>query len=136
MSNDASSPARLLREARTIAVVGLSADPDKPSHEVAAYLQAHGYRIVPVNPKGGVILGEQVFPDLASVPVPVDLVDVFRPPAACPEVARQAVATKARVLWLQLGIVSAEAERIAREGGLEVVMDHCTLIEHRRLSGG
>ncbi len=135
MSTDPSMMARILGESRTIAVVGLSADPDKPSHEVASYLQAQGYRIVPVNPKGGVILGEQVYPELAAVPFPIDVVDVFRPPAACPDVARQAVAIKARVLWLQLGIASVEAERIANEGGLEVVMDRCMLIEHRRLPG-
>ena len=134
MNTDPSLEARILRESRTIAVVGLSADPDKPSHEVAAYLQSRGYRIVPVNPKGGTILGEAVWPDLASIPFPVDVVDVFRPPAACPEVARQAVAIGARFLWLQLGIVSEEAARIAREGGLGVVMDRCMLIEHQKFS--
>ena len=134
MNTDPSLEARILRESRTIAVVGLSADPDKPSHEVAAYLQSRGYRIVPVNPKGGTILGEAVWPDLASIPFPVDVVDVFRPPAACPEVARQAVAIGARFLWLQLGIVSEEAARIAREGGLGVVMDRCMLIEHQKCS--
>ncbi|OIR09332.1 hypothetical protein GALL_85650 [mine drainage metagenome] len=134
MNTDPSLEGRILRESRTIAVVGLSADPDKPSHEVAAYLQSRGYRIVPVNPKGGTILGEAVWPDLASIPFPVDVVDVFRPPAACPEVARQAVAIGARFLWLQLGIVSEEAARIAREGGLGVVMDRCMLIEHQKCS--
>jgi predicted CoA-binding protein/LmbE family N-acetylglucosaminyl deacetylase len=87
---------RILREARTIAVVGLSADPEKPSHEVAAYLQAQGYRIIPVNPRGGVILGETVYADLRAVPEPIDLVDVFRPAAACLEVARGAVAVRAK----------------------------------------
>ena len=134
MNTDPSLEGRILRESRTIAVVGLSADPDKPSHEVAAYLQSRGYRIVPVNPKGGTILGEAVWPDLASIPFPVDVVDVFRPPAACPDVAGQAVAIGARFLWLQLGIVSEEAARIAREGGLGVVMDRCMLIEHQKCS--
>lgn len=134
MNTDPSLEARILRESRTIAVVGLSADPDKPSHEVAAYLQSRGYRIVPVNPKGGTILGEAVWPDLAAIPFPVDVVDVFRPPAACPDVARQAVAIGARFLWLQLGIVSEEAAGIARAGGLGVVMDRCMLIEHQKRS--
>jgi len=125
----------ILSSAKTIAVVGCSADPAKASHEVAAYLQAMGYRIVPVNPRGGTILGETVYPDLTAVPVPVDLVDVFRPPAECADVARQAVAIGAKALWLQLGIVNEEAARLAREGGLAVVMDRCTLIEHRRLLG-
>jgi predicted CoA-binding protein len=124
---------RILREARTIAVVGLSADPEKPSHEVAAYLQAQGYRIIPVNPRGGVILGETVYADLRAVPEPIDLVDVFRPAAACLEVARGAVAVRAKALWLQLGIVNDEAAAFARAAGLAVVMDRCTLREHRRL---
>ena len=95
-----------------------------------------GYRMVPVSPRGGVILGETVYPDLASIPFPVDLVDVFRPPTECPPVAEQAVAIGAKTLWLQLGIVSAEAAAIAEAGGLAVVMDRCTLIEHRRLGPG
>ena len=124
---------QILREVRTIAVVGLSADPGKASHEVAAYLQANGYRIIPVNPRGGVVLGETVYADLRAVPEPIDLVDVFRPPAACLDVARAAVAVRAKVLWLQLGIVNAEAATLARDAGLTVVMDRCTLREHRRL---
>lgn len=123
----------ILQTTRTIAVVGLSADPEKPSHEVAAYLQAQGYRIVPVNPRGGMILGETVYPDLATVPGPIDLVDVFRSAEACADVARQAVAVRAKALWLQLGIVNEEAERLARTAGLAVVMDRCTLREHQRL---
>jgi uncharacterized protein len=123
---------RILREARTIAVVGLSADPKKSSHEVAAYLQAHGYRIIPVNPRGGVILGETVYADLRAVPEPIDIVDVFRPAAACLDIAREAVAVRAKVLWLQLGIVNKEAAALASAAGLAVVMDRCTLREHRR----
>ena len=124
---------RILREARTIAVVGLSADPDKPSHEVAAYLQAHGYRVIPVNPRGGMILGETVYADLRAVPEPVDIVEVFRPAAACLDVARAAVAVGAKVLWLQLGIVNEEAAALARVADLAIVMDRCMLREHRRL---
>ncbi|HEY0947268.1 MAG TPA: CoA-binding protein [Opitutaceae bacterium] len=123
----------ILTQARTIAVVGASADPAKPSHEVAAYLQAQGYRIIPVNPRGGTILGETVYPNLRAVPVPIDLVDVFRPPADCAPIAEEAVAVGAKALWLQLGIANADAARIAEAGGLRVVMDHCTLVEHRRL---
>lgn len=126
---------RILTSTKTIAVVGCSAEPAKASHEVAAYLQARGYRIVPVNPRGGTILGEPVYPDLTAVPVPIDLVDVFRPAAECADVARQAVAIGAKALWLQLGIVNEEAARLAREAGLAVVMDRCTLVEHRRLLG-
>lgn len=126
----------LLSTTKTIAVFGCSADSTKASYHVAAYLQAQGYRMVPVSPRGGVILGETVYPDLASIPFPVDLVDVFRPPADCPPVATQAVAIGAKALWLQLGIVSAEAAAIAAAGGLAVVMDRCTLIEHRRLGLG
>jgi len=124
---------RILCAARTIAVVGLSADPEKPSHEVAAYLQAQGYRIIPVNPRGGIILGETVYADLRAVPEPIDLVDVFRPAAVCLDIAREAVAVRAKVLWLQLGIVNEEAAALARAAGLAVVMDRCTLREHRRL---
>jgi len=124
---------RILCAARTIAVVGLSADPEKPSHEVAAYLQAQGYRVIPVNPRGGIILGETVHADLRAVPEPIDLVDVFRPAEACLDIAREAVAVRAKVLWLQLGIVNEEAAALARAAGLAVVMDRCTLREHRRL---
>lgn len=126
----------LLSTTKTIAVFGCSADPSKASYRVAAYLQAQGYRMVPVSPRGGEILGETVYPDLASIPFAVDLVDVFRPPADCPPVATQAVAIRAKTLWLQLGIVSAEAAAIAVAGGLAVVMDRCTLIEHQRLGLG
>lgn len=123
---------RVLRQAKTIAVIGLSSDASKPSAYVAAYLQRAGYRIIPVNPTAQTLLGERVYASLAEVNQPVDLVDVFRPPAACPDVARQAVAIGAKALWLQSGIVSPEAEQIARAGGLAVVMDRCAMVEHRR----
>lgn len=127
--------ARVLREARTVAVVGLSDDPSRPSNGVARYLQANGYRIVPVNPGRARILGETCYPDLASVPVQVDVVDVFRRPEHCAGVAREAVRIGAKVLWLQLGVVSEEARRIAEAAGLTVVMDRCMKIEHARLIG-
>ncbi|MBI4259964.1 MAG: CoA-binding protein [Actinobacteria bacterium] len=123
----------LLGDARTIAVVGLSSKPWRESNSVARYLQARGYRIVPVNPKETEVLGERAYPSLLDVPDPVDVVDVFRRAEHAPEVARQAVRIGARALWLQLGIVSEEARRIAEEGGLEVVMGVCIRSEHARL---
>jgi predicted CoA-binding protein len=122
----------LLGEAHVIAVVGISSKPTRPSHEVAAYLQEHGYRIVPVNPNEREVLAEQAYASLLDIPaeLPVDVVDVFRRAEHTPEVARQAVAIGARVLWLQEGIVNEEAARIASEGGLEVIMGVC--IRHVR----
>ena len=117
----------ILGDARTIAVIGLSSKPDRPSHEVAAYLQEKGYRIVPVNPGETEVLGERAYPSLPDVPqdVRIDVVDVFRRVEHTPPIAEQAVARGARVLWLQDGIVSDEARRIAEEGGLTVVMGVC-----------
>jgi predicted CoA-binding protein len=123
----------ILKESKTIAVVGLSPKPGRDSHEVAKYLQQQGYRIIPVNPAAERILGERSYPDLKSVPEPVDLVDVFRRPEETPLIARDAVAIGAKALWLQIGIVSDEAAGIARRGGLDVVMDRCSMVEHRRL---
>jgi predicted CoA-binding protein len=114
-------------------VVGLSPKPERDSHEVAKYLQQQGYRIIPVNPAAERILGERSYPDLKSVPEPVDLVDVFRRPEETLPIARDAVAIKAKALWLQIGIVNDEAAGIARRGGLDVVMDRCCMVEHRRL---
>lgn len=130
---DATALRQILRDCHTIAVVGLSPRVDRPSHEVARYLKGHGYRIVPVNPTCSDILGETSYPDLASIPFAVDMVDVFRKPQDCPSIAREAVAIGAKVLWLQLGVVSDEAARIASTAGLRVVMDRCTKIEHARL---
>jgi len=126
---------RLLRETRTIAIVGLSTDPQRASWFVASYLKKEGYTIIPVNPKADRILGEQAYPDLASIPVPVDLVDVFRPAAECLEIARQAVAIKAKALWLQLRLVNIEAAELASRGGLTVVVDRCVKMEHARYFG-
>jgi len=126
---------RLLETARTVAIVGMSADPQKASAFVASYLQHEGYRIVPVNPRGGRVLGETIYPDLVSIPIPVDIVDVFRPASEALGFARQAVAIGARALWLQLRIVSVEAVEIALAGGLDVVMDRCAKMEHGRFNG-
>jgi uncharacterized protein len=125
----------LLGEAKVVAVVGISSKPWRPSHEVASYLQQHGYRIVPVNPNEQEVLGEQVYASLLDIPkeIHVDVVDVFRRAEHTPEVARDAVAIGARVLWLQEGIVSDEAARIAAGGGLEVIMGVCIMKVRERL---
>lgn len=126
---------KLIDGCRRIAVVGISAKPERPSHRVARYLKEHGFTIVPVNPGQSEVLGEKCYPDLRAIPGPVDMVDVFRKAEDCPAIAAEAVAIGARVLWLQLGIVSEEAGRIAAAGGLAVVMDRCLKIEHQRLTG-
>lgn len=131
--NDTHTLHRVLRDSHTIAVVGLSAEPERPSYRVAKYLQDHGYKIVPVNPNYAEILGEKSYPDLASIPFAVDMVDVFRKSQDCVPVAQQAVAIGARVLWLQLGVINDEARQIAQAAGLTVVMDRCTKIEHAQL---
>jgi predicted CoA-binding protein len=123
----------ILDQARTVAVVGLSSKPWRDSYRVAAYLQRHGYRIIPVNPQETEVLGEKAYPTLFDVPDAIDAVDVFRRAEFAPEVARQAVAVKAKILWLQLDIISDEARRIAQEAGLDVVMGACMMTMHRRL---
>ena len=128
--------ATLLRETRRIAVIGASSKPSRPSNGVLRYLVAVGYDVVPVHPNEKVVEGMTCYPTLAEAVAatgPVDIVDVFRRAEFCPGHAREAVAAAARCLWLQLGIVSVEAARIAREGGLEVVMDRCSKVEHARL---
>jgi uncharacterized protein len=128
----------ILSQARTIAVVGLSSKPHRDSHGVARYLQRRGYKVVPVNPYETEVLGETAYPSLLDVPtdVAIDIVDVFRKAQETPPVAEQAVSIGARVLWLQEGIVSDEARRIAEEGGLTVVMDLCIRTTRARLEGG
>lgn len=126
---------RALRAARTVAIVGLSKDPLRPSHFIGFYLQRHGYKIVPVNPREPEILGERSYPSLKDIPFPVDIVDVFRRPDAVPDIARDAVAIGAKVLWLQFGVISPDGARIATEGGLDVIMDRCMKIEHARHLG-
>ena len=125
----------LLGEAHTIAVVGLSSNPDRPSHDVAAFLQERGYRIVPVNPREDEVLGERAYPSLLDIPedIRVDVVDVFRRAEDTPPIARDAVAIGARVLWLQDGIVNEEAYRIADEAGLSVIMGVCIRTTTKRL---
>lgn len=127
----------LLGGAHTVAVVGLSSRPDRPSLEVARYLQEHGYRIIPVNPKEVSVLGEASYPSLEAIPkeIEVDVVDVFRRADDTPEVARDAVSIGAKVLWLQEGIVNEEAARIASEAGLDVIMGVCIQKVRQRLNG-
>jgi len=122
----------ILRTARTIAIVGLSSKPNRPSYGVAAYLQRQGYLIIPVNPVEQEVLGERAYPSLLDVPEPIDVVDVFRRPEATPDIAREAVAVGAKVFWLQLDIINPEAIAIAEQGGLTVIVDRCTAIEHQR----
>jgi predicted CoA-binding protein len=130
------APARLLGRTKRIAMVGASPDPGRPSHGVMRQLLKAGYDVVPVNPTVESVLGRTSYAtleDAVAATGPFDMVDVFRRPEHTPDVARSAVATGAKSLWLQLGVVNWEAARIAREGGLDVVMDRCTAIEHRRL---
>ena len=125
--------AAILRESKTIAVVGLSDDESRPSYEVAAYLQSQGYEIIPVNPRLTEALGAPCYPDLHAVPRPVDVVDVFRRSEHVLPIAQAAVEIGAKTLWLQDGVVNEEAAEIAREAGLAVVMDDCMLRRHARL---
>ncbi|SEP26037.1 CoA-binding protein [Amycolatopsis saalfeldensis] len=122
------TPEEILASANTIAVVGLSRDPAKAAHGVPATLQAHGFRIIPVHPSATELLGEKVYRSLKDIPEPVDLVDVFRPSREAAGIAADAVAIGAKALWLQQGIVSAEARRIAEDAGLEYVEDRCTAV--------
>jgi predicted CoA-binding protein len=129
---------RILTQNTTIAMVGLSPDPMRPSHFAAIYMLAHGYDVIPVNPRavGQAILGQTVYPSLADIRRPVDIVDVFRKPEECVPIAEEAVRIGAKVLWLQLGVVNDEAMRIARAAGLETVQNRCVKIEHARFFGG
>jgi predicted CoA-binding protein len=131
---------RVLGEARTIAVVGLSADWFRPSHFAAKYMQEHGRRIVPVNPRYQEILGETCYPDLLSIPEPlrsaIDMVDVFRKSADVLPIAEQAVAIGAKALWLQIGVINEAAQVLSEKAGLTVIMDRCVKIEYARLFGG
>jgi uncharacterized protein len=127
---------RIYAETKTIAVVGASTDPAKPAHQIPRYLQSQGYRILPVNPRGGELLGEPVARSLAEVDRPVDVVEVFRPAEEAPTIARQAIAIGAKVLRLQLGIESEEAKRLAEAAGLTVVMNRCMGATHGELGLG
>ncbi len=126
---------RTLLTARTIAIVGLSGNPLRASYFVGFYLQRHNYRIIPVNPREAEILGEKSYASLREVPLAVDIVNVFRAPAALPGIAAEAVAIGARCLWCQFGVINEEGARIAEQAGLDVVMDRCIKVEHARYAG-
>jgi predicted CoA-binding protein len=125
---------KLLRSAKTIAVVGLSGTPWRPSYGVSEYMQSVGYRIIPVNPKETEVLGEHAYATLEDIPVPVDIVNVFRRPHFVPDIVDSAIRIGAKGVWMQEEVVHEDAARKAREAGLEVVMDRCILKEHRKLS--
>lgn len=136
MQDDIPTLRRILARDRTIAVVGLSAEWHRPSYFAAKYMQEHGYRIVPVNPKYPEILGEKSYARLEDIPFPVDMVDVFRKEQDIPPIAQSAVAIGAKCLWQQLGLKSEAADRIATAAGLDSIWDRCVKIEHARLFGG
>ena len=136
MTDDISTLRRILRESRTIAVVGLSAEWHRPSYFVAKYLQQHGYRIVPVNPRYDYVLGERCYPSLREIDFKVDMVDVFRRTEDVLPIAEQAIEIGARCLWQQIGVKNLAADRAARAAGLDSVFDRCVKIEHARLFGG
>jgi predicted CoA-binding protein len=123
----------ILRKYHTIAVVGLSADPSRPSYQVAQYLQAQGYRIIPVNPNCREVLGEPCYASLRDIPEPVDIVDIFRQIEAIPGIVAEAIAIGAKVVWMQLGLEHPEAADRASQAGLKVVMNRCMKVEHARL---
>ncbi len=127
---------RILRQYRTIAMVGLSSNPFRPSHFAAIYMLSEGYTIIPVNPRETEILGQTCYPSLRDIPVPVEIVDIFRDPAAVPPIVDDAIAIGAKVVWMQLGVINEEAAQKARDAGLQVVMDACVKIEHARFFGG
>jgi predicted CoA-binding protein len=127
---------RIYKDNHTIAVVGCSADWYRPSYFAAKYMMDHGYRVIPVNPKYGEVLGQKCYPSLRAIPEKVDIVDCFRRSADIPPLAEDAIAIGAKVLWLQIGVVNVEAARRARAAGMDVVMDRCVKIEYARLFGG
>ena len=136
MSDDIPTLRRILRDCRTVAIVGLSADWHRPSNFVGTYLQQHGWRIVPVNPRYDRILGERSYASLEEIPFAVDMVDVFRRSADVLPVAHSAIAIGAKCLWQQIGVLNFEADALVRAAGLDSVLDRCVKIEHARLFGG
>jgi hypothetical protein len=130
------TPAEILSEAHTIALVGASPKPWRPSHGVMRYLLEHGYRVIPVRPHAKEVLGVPCVGSLAEIEEPIDVVDVFRRAEFCPQIAEEAAALAAKALWLQLGIVSPEARTIAERAGMDYVEDECTAIVHRALARG
>jgi len=125
----------ILKCCRTIAVVGLSDSPDRASYRVALYLKNKGYRIIPVNPAKNEIMGEKCYPDLSSIPEPVDIVDIFRAVEAIPEIVKEAIRIKTGTIWMQLGLTHNESARKARSAGICVVQSQCLMVEHKKLLG-
>jgi uncharacterized protein len=136
MVDDVAGLRRVLQDNRVIAVVGLSPNWNRPSYFAAKYMLQHGYTVIPVNPGASEILGQKCYPDLAAIPVGVDLVDVFRKPEDAGPIADEAIRIGAKCLWLQLGVINREAAGKAAAAGLDVVMDRCVKIEYARLFGG
>ena len=124
---------KILNSSRVVAIVGLSPKPDRPSFTVASYLKEQGYKIIPVNPREKEILGEPCYPDLASIPEPVDVVDIFRRSEEVPAIVEEAIKIGAKAIWMQEGVINEEAAARAREAGFLVVMDKCMFKEHQRL---
>ena len=135
-NTDINTLRRILKQSRTLAIVGLSANWYRPSFFAAKYMQEHGYRIIPVNPAYEEVLGEKCYPSLKEIPEEIDIVDCFRKSQDIEPIAKQAIEIGAKVLWMQLGVVNEKAATMAREAGLEVVQDRCVKIEHGRLFGG
>ncbi len=128
--------AEILNNSRVIAIVGLSANADRPSNIVGRYLKENGYRIIPVNPREKEILGEKCYPDLGSIPEPVDVVDIFRPAEEVPAIVREAISIGAKAVWMQEGVINEPAATQAKEAGLKVVMNKCMRKEHLKRHGG
>lgn len=127
---------RILERYKRIAMVGLSSNPFRPSHFAAIYMIAEGYDVTPVNPREQQVLGRRSYASLRDVPGPIEIVDIFREPAAVPQIVDEAIAAGAKVIWMQLGVIHEEAAEKARQAGLEIVMDRCVKIEHARFFGG
>jgi predicted CoA-binding protein len=135
-ANSAFDRLRILERYRRIAMVGLSSNPFRPSHFAAIYLISEGYDVIPVNPREATVLGRTSYPNLSAIPGPIEVVDIFREPAAVPPIVEEAIAIEAKVIWMQLGVIHEEAAERASAAGLEVVMDRCMKIEHARFFGG
>ena len=135
-ANSAFDRLRILERYHRIAMVGLSSNPFRPSHFAAIYLISEGFDVVPVNPRESTVLGRTSYPNLSAIPGPIEVVNIFREPAAVPAIVEEAIAIDAKVIWMQLGVIHEEAAARASAAGLEVVMDRCMKIEHARFFGG
>jgi len=133
INHQAAAIRNILQNTGTIAVVGLSPKPDRPSNQVASYLKAAGYTIIPVNPGRDTLLGLICYPNLKAIPEPVDMVDIFRRPEHVLPVVKEAISIKTKVIWMQSGIINEEAAELAEAAGLTVVMDRCTMVDHMNL---